>query len=71
MSFEDHRLRDTENLCLKVQDSGSGIPQGIITEQPGLSLVRQIVDHYRGVMEIATLSGTSITITLDMSAATR
>jgi|GEM_PF-3331063 len=71
MSYDRAADDTTENLCLKVQDSGSGIPQGIITEQPGLSLVRQIVDHYRGVMEIATLSGTSITITLDMSAATR
>ncbi|WP_162884019.1 triple tyrosine motif-containing protein [Chromatocurvus halotolerans] len=63
MSYEDASADGSVKVRLKVQDSGSGIPEGIISELPGLSLVRQVVDHYRGVMEVASSNGTVITIT--------
>lgn len=59
------------SMSLKVQDSGSGIPQGIVGEQPGLSLVRQIVNHFGGRMEIDSNNGTAISVFLELSAATK
>lgn len=67
--FRKGTLHNTASqIELKVQDNGSGIPDGVSGELPGLSLVQKIVRHYDGEMETTCLDGSAITIVLRVPA---
>lgn len=61
---------DELTICLKVQDSGIGIPKGVEDDQPGLSLVGEIVEYYNGSLEIDSHNGTAIAIMLSLPCTT-